>query len=83
VIEHEASEIESSSSATTGKDLMTKKLEAKTAETIPADYSRVDAIFVNTSAFVGTNPTDESITSGLLVTREQRGSVELVRTLNE
>jgi hypothetical protein len=36
VIEHEASEIESSSSATTEKDLMTKKLEGKTAETIPS-----------------------------------------------
>src|SRR5260370_15738798 len=32
-----------------------------------AGYSGVDEIFVNTSAFVGTNPTDELITSGLPV----------------
>src|ERR1700688_4180924 len=34
-------------------------------------------------AFIGTNPTDEPITSGLLMTREQRGGGELVRSSNE
>lgn len=34
-------------------------------------------------AFRDTNPTDESITSGFLVTQEQRGSVELLRSSNE
>src|ERR1700726_1000944 len=39
--------------------------------------SRVDAIFINTSAFLDTNPTDELITSGLLVIREQLEFVRL------
>jgi hypothetical protein len=34
-------------------------------------------------AFIGTNPTGKPITSGLPVTREQRGSVELVQSSNE
>jgi len=41
----------------------------KTAKQSEAGYPRVDTIFVNTSAFVGTNPTDELITSGLPVVR--------------
>src|ERR1700692_664969 len=38
---------------------------------------------MDTTAFIGTNPTGKAITSGLPVTREQRGSVELVRSSNE
>jgi hypothetical protein len=39
-----------------------------------AGCSGVDAIFVNTSAFVGTNRTGELITSGLPVTRDRWGA---------
>ena len=42
-----------------------------TIASVSPTTSRVDAIFVNTSAFLGTNPADEPIASGLPVTGEE------------
>jgi hypothetical protein len=43
--------------------------------------SRVDAIFINTSAFLGTNPADEPITSVLPVIRTARSEPRLTRQI--
>jgi hypothetical protein len=49
----------------------------KTAKQSEVGYPRVDTIFMNTSAFLGTNPADEPITSGLPVIR-QKNSIGVI-----